>query len=231
MTTAQTRFLTIGAAVLAYITLAVSPAVALDVVKGTALPANQTAGATVLPVPPPNSNTAVVTRNLNSTTVTVPAGQDAASFEIDTKPLIDLLVQYVNLALGTILPILVAWLVAWVRSRFKVSVSKAESDRLQEAALNAAGLLVARGAVWVEANGKITVESQALASVANTAISKVQDVSKAFHMEPDDVKRLILAKIPQLPTSTPTAAPTESDHAAGVTDVSQLAPPSAAAHV
>lgn len=162
------------------------------IVKGTAAP--PTAAATQAT----QTNAAVVSKGLTSTTVTVPPSSEPQEYQIDLKPLIDALLPYIAAGLGLLITTICAALAAFMRNRWNVQTDKDTYDKIQTAAFNAAGALLAKGVVKIEASGKVTVKSQALADVANTVLDRVP---KANYSE-EQVQNLVVAKISQLPPVT-----------------------------
>jgi hypothetical protein len=185
--------------------------VSLALILSPAFGAEQVTGT---PASTPNAqraqqtNSAVVEKNISSTTITVPASTEPQEFHIDVKPLIDGLLPYIISALGGVIVILGGLLTAWLKQKFNIDIEAKQREAWQQTATNAAGALIAKGAVSIEQQtGKITIHSEAMADVINTASERVPEAIRALGITPEQMAQTITAKVPQVLTgSTPAAA-------------------------
>lgn len=189
-------------AVLALV-LALAPCAAQEQVRGRAVPesapAAQQATAT---------NSAVVEKGVSTATITVPASTEPQEFKIDLKPLIDGLVPYIVAAVGGVITVLGGLLTLWLKQKFNIDVDAKYREAWQQSATNAAGDLIARGAVKIEqATGRLVIENKDMATVINTVIARVPDAVKHFGLTPDDIRTTVIAKVPQVLTGATPAAP------------------------
>lgn len=187
-------------AVLAFLAV---PAVAAETVKGTTAPPaaadTQTSAAT---------NSAVVNKSISGTTatVTVPASSEPQQYQIDIKPLIDGLLPYIVSALGGIIVLIGGLITTWLKRKWNIDIDQAHRNAWQQAAQNAAGALIAKGAVKIEGNGTVSVKSAEMAQVINTVAQRVPEAIAHFGFTPDDIQHLIVAKIPQVISGSVPAA-------------------------
>lgn len=190
-------------AVLAFLAV---PAVAAETVKGTTAPPaaadTQTSAAT---------NSAVVNKSISGTTatVTVPASSEPQQYQIDLKPFIDGLLPYIVSAVGSIIVILGGLITTWLKQKWNIDIDQAHRDAWQQAAQNAAGALIAKGAVQIGDDGKVAVKSADMAQVINTMATRVPAAIAHFGFTTDEIQHLIIAKIPQVMSGSvpPTVAP------------------------
>ncbi len=145
------------------------------------------------------NNAAVIDKGLTSTTITVPASATPQEFHVDIKPLIDGLLPYIISTMGGIIVILGGLATAWLKQHFNIEIQSKDRDAFQSAATNAAGALIARGAVSMEqAAGKISINSAAMAQVIDTVSQRVPDAINRLGVTPDQIQSLIIAKVPQV---------------------------------
>lgn len=190
--------------------VACAPAISAEQVKGQVAPAEAPATQAAQ-----SSNNAVVNKSLTTATVTVPASSEPQTFEIPTREIMDALLPYITAAVGGVITVLGGLIAAWLKQRWNIDIDQKHRDAWQQAAQNAAGALLARGAVSVEQSGKVSVNSEAMANVVNTVLSRVPGAIKHFGFEPDDVRNLIVAKIPQVMTGSVPAAVAPAPDVAG----------------
>lgn len=186
-------------AIAAVLALSIGPALAAEQVQGNSVPTASPQGQAATA-----SNKAVVEKNIAGTTatITVPASSEPQEFHIDIKPLIDGLLPYIVSTIGGIIVLIGGLLTVWLKQKFNIDIDQKHRDAWQQSAQNAAGALLARGAVKIEESGKISVQSEAMASVVNTVMERVPDAIKHFGFTPNDIQNLIVAKIPQVVTGS-----------------------------
>lgn len=188
-----------------------APSIAAEQVKPQASPPAAAATAQ-------SSNSAVVSKGLTTATVTVPASDKPQTFEIPVKELIDALLPYIVALIGTIITGLGGLITWWFKKKFNIDIDQSHRNAWQQSAQNAAGALLAKGAVAIAPDGKVTVKSEEMAKVVNIVIARVPDAIKHFGFTPEDVQHLIEAKIPQVITGSvpptvavdPTLAPAQT---------------------
>lgn len=183
--------------------LAISPALSAEQVKGAKAPESAaTRQATT-------NNAAVVEKGVTGTTITVPPSSEPQEFHIDVKPLIDGLMPYIVSTVGGIIVILGGLLTAWLKQKFNIEIEAKQREAWQQTATNAAGDLIARGAVSIEQmTGRVTIHNQAMAEVINRAAERVPDAIKALGLTPEQMAQTITAKVPQVLTGATPPAPT-----------------------
>lgn len=197
-------------AIAAALALSVGASYAQERVKGVVAPAEAPATQAAQ-----STNSAVVSKGLTTATVTVPASSEPQTFEIPTKEIIDALLPYIIAAIGGIITVMGGVVTAWLKRKWNIDIDQKHRDAWQQAAQNAAGALLARGAVSIQQGGRVTVDNAEMAKVINTVIGRVPDAIKHFGFEPDDVQNLIVAKIPQVMTGSVPAAVAPAPDAAG----------------
>lgn len=188
----------LAAAILAF---SVAPGFALDQVKGQAAPAASPAAQSATA-----SGSAVVDHGLTTATVTVPPSAEAQTYEIPTKQIIDALLPYIVSAVGGIIAVLGSIVTVWLKQRWNIDVDQSNRNAWQQAAQNAAGALLAKGAVQIEESGKVTVRNAEMANVINMVVARVPGAIKHFGFTPEDIQSLIMAKIPQVMAGSVPAA-------------------------
>lgn len=153
------------------------------------------------------TGSAVVDKGLTGTTITVPASSEPQEFHVDLKPLIDGLLPYIIAAVGGLITVIGSVVALWLKQKFNIEIEAKDREAFQQSAMNAAGALIARGAVAVEeSTGKMVISSGELAKVANTVSERVPDAIKRLGITPDQVQSLVMAKLPQVLTgATPGA--------------------------
>ena len=191
--------------VIAALTLSVSAASAgVDNVKGVTAPAAAPAAQSAT-----ETDAAVVSHGLTTATVTVPPSTEAKTYEIPTKAFIDAIMPYIVSAVGGIISVIGVLLATWLKQKWNIDIDQNHRDAWQQSAQNAAGSLLARGAVKIEDSGAITVKSEAMANAVNTVMQRVPQAIAHFGFTPNDIQNLIVAKIPQVISGAvpPTVAP------------------------
>ena len=190
--------------VTAALVLSIGAANAAENVKGIVSPAASSATQSAT-----STNSAVVNQGLTTATVTVPPSAVATTYEIPTKQFIDAVMPYIVSAVGGIITVLGLLITTWLKQRWNIDIDQAHRDAWQQSAQNAAGALLAQGAVKIEDSGKITVQNAAMAGVINAVMARVPDAIAHFGFTPQDIQNLIIAKIPQVISGSvpPTIAP------------------------
>lgn len=185
--------------------LACAPALSAEQVQGNAVsqssPQGQAATAT---------NKAVVEKNISGTTatITVPPSTEAQEFHVDIKPLIDGLLPYIIAAVGGLISVIGTVVAVWLKQKFNIEIEAKDREAWQQSATNAAGALIARGAVKVEeGTGKIVITNADLAHVASIVAERVPDAIRRLGVTPEQVQSMIIAKVPQVLTGATPAAP------------------------
>jgi hypothetical protein len=193
-------FLRSISAALAALLIMSGPALALDPVP--AKPAAPVAAQAVKP------GTAVVTKSVSGGTasVTVPASTEPQTYEIDVKPLIETVRDLLIALVAGFTTVGVPLLFLRLRKKWGVDIDVGEQNKVQSALTNIAAQLIARGAVQVSENGRITVQNADLARAANTVIGRVPDAMAHFNLTPEQVQQRIIEKLPQV-LNTPAPPP------------------------
>ncbi len=201
-------------AIIAALAFSIVPAIGEENVKGVTAPAAAPAAQSATA-----NNAAVVNHGLTTATVTVPPSTEAQTYEIPTKQFIDALMPYIVSAVGGLITVLGTLLTVWLKQKWNIDVDQAHRDAWQQSAQNAAGALLARGAVKIEDSGKITVQSEAMANAVNTVMARVPGAIAHFGFTPNDIQNLIVAKIPQVVTGSVPAAIAPAPDAAAAAKV------------
>lgn len=127
-----------------------------------------------------------------------------ASTTIGFGSLWDVIRPYLAETFAAFVAVLMAYLSNMASKYFKVSIDAQQSQRLQNAMLNAAGLLIQRYGPDI-ANIKLDVKNPVLAMAAQKVMDSIPDVLTHFGIEtPTQVAERIQAKLGQLvipPTS------------------------------
>lgn len=188
-------------AMLAFL-LAASPAIAVDQVKGTtAAPAGQAAQTAT------TTNNAVVSKGISTASVTVPPSTEAQTYEIPIKDFMDAATPYILAGIASLIPIIFAWVRSVLKTRLNVEVDDRLANQFQTGAINAAGLLVAKGLAKIEEGGKVQVHNKVLADAATDLMLRFPDAMKRFDITPERVQDVILGKIPQVVPVPPPLPP------------------------
>lgn len=146
--------------------------------------------------------------------VTTPA-TTSGTVTIEARPVVEALLPYILSAVGAVI-VAVGGLAITVINKFGkrvgFEIDQQARDSLLASANNAAAGLIAKGAVKIEENGKITVPDNLLTQVAKEIVEKrAPDSIKQLDVKPEDVKNRIIeqvAKITAPVASTDTLAKT-----------------------
>lgn len=123
---------------------------------------------------------------------------------IDTKPLIEQLVPYVVALAGAVITaiggIAVAWFNQWAK-KHGVEIDDSHRDALLQSLKNVAAGGIAKGAVKIEENGKVTIPPGILSDMAKDIIeNRAPDAVGHFALTPEQVEQKIVEQIPQIMT-------------------------------
>lgn len=107
---------------------------------------------------------------------------------------------YVDAAVQALIAALGAWVVWILKTKLGINIDEQHRDALVSAAQRQASSLVADGFVKIEQNGKVAVDSAALANAANAALLAVPDAAKHFDIEsPAAFAQRIVDALPHVP--------------------------------
>lgn len=110
----------------------------------------------------------------------------------------DSMAPFINAALQSLLAAGLAWLGYVLQKRFNITITQGQRDTVQTWLTNQASSLIADGAVKV-VNGKVEVNTDALAAHAHQYATQIPDAAKFFGLTPEALAAKIIDKVPQVP--------------------------------
>lgn len=129
---------------------------------------------------------------------------------ISAKPLIEQIQPYIVSAVGAVITAVALFAVSIINKagkKYGFEIDAAARDSVISSAKNAAGGLIAKGAVIIENSGKITLPDGLLAQAAKEIIEKrAPDAVAQLSMKPADVEKRIVEQIGQITAPTADAS-------------------------
>lgn len=122
---------------------------------------------------------------------------------VAVSPFFDVLQPYLTALVSGLASFALAYALAFLRSKWNITVDAESRDALQVALTNGAGALVHMVGSKVSA-AKLNVHSPEVAVAVTDLIAAVPDAVNHFGITPELVAQKMLAKLPQLPEQAAT---------------------------
>jgi hypothetical protein len=106
---------------------------------------------------------------------------------------------------GTIVSSLIGWVSTTLNKKLGISIDDSLRNALQTATTNAAGLVLNK--IGNQLQGQVLDLGHVGNDVVQYVINNVPDAVSHFQLDPERVKNMILAKVPQVANTTLPAAP------------------------
>lgn len=133
-------------------------------------------------------------------TVLVLLAPAARAATIDFGPIVaNGLADFVSAVVAGLAAVAVGWVLYVIKAKFNIDIEATNRDALKAFVERQARSLVADGMTKVS-GVKIDVQSAALATAANTALTAVPDALKYFGLTPDKIEAMIVDALPQVPS-------------------------------
>jgi hypothetical protein len=133
-----------------------------------------------------------------------PPAATAATIDVG-QALTGSLQDVINAVVTAAIAGLVGWVLVVVKSKFNVDIEAQYRDALTAFLQRQASSLIADGAVKLS-GVNVTVQNDALAAAANTALAAIPDVMKFFGLTPDKLQAMIVDMLPKQPAVAQAAA-------------------------
>ena len=110
---------------------------------------------------------------------------------------------YIDAVVQAVIAAFVLWVAAKIKQKTGIDIDAGHRDALTRALQNQASSLIADGATYIDAHGKIAVNNLAMAKAVNDLMTVIPDAVKHFGLTPEFVARRIVDMIPQISGSVP----------------------------
>jgi hypothetical protein len=124
----------------------------------------------------------------------------AAGAQTEGHPVVDNLMNqllpYIVSGIGLLITTIVGLAVAWLKAKWNIEISQAQSDKVTRALTNAAGGLIQK--YGPDAAMKFDAAHPAVALAANDVVARAGSAMKALGIDPQTVAQRVLEKVPQI---------------------------------
>lgn len=131
----------------------------------------------------------------------VPPVKTVTTTTIDYGQAFGWLQPYVISFAGALITAAGAWVTYLVQKWTGLKIDQTLSQGYILNAQNQASALIAKGFVIIRENGKVDIQSHALAEAANDLLKAVPDAAARFELKPSEVAEKIVAMVPQVPAA------------------------------